>query len=868
MYGVRGILLGAALLVSAGAVGSAQADPCRDACGGLTIESFSNAVEVALGNAEACTGLDGGGDGIVAVDDLIALVEFIGQPCPEASPTPTATATESPTVAQTLPATPTETHTSEPTPTATQEVAGPIIFTLAGNGIAGLNGDGMATESSLYLPQDVTVGPDGRVYVVDWNNHRIRRIEEDLTLKTIAGTGVLGDAQDGYAGETNFNHPTNVEFDHEGRLLIAAWHNSLVKKMDLVTTLVTNVAGDGSRAFCCDEGPANSAKLDLPSSVAVNSSGEIFISDQANYRIRMVDAQQFIHTVAGNGTPGYSGDGGQATMAQLNSPRGQSAPPAGRLTVDSNNRILLADSGNHVIRMIDVDGTIDTIVGNGTAGYSGDGEDARFAQLDTPSDVAVGADGTLYIADTMNSVIRYVTPEPDRKIYTLAGTGVRGFSGDGAAAKLATLDRPYGLTVATNPETQMDDVYVADTHNQRIRKIVLGEAFIPPTPAPTPTPEIIPCTGVVGSICTYAGTGGTGFSGDGQTRLQTVLYWPFDMEFLTDGRRILLDWNNHKVREILDDDTLRTLVGTDFVGDGPPDLSDLDLVGGADGLAIDLNHPTDIQEMPDGDILFVAWHNHKLRMIDKGDGRVRVIFGLTPGGFPMPGDGVIAKNARANQPSHAVLHPSGHLFFIDQRNQRIRVLKNFATLRENAIVAPVVGSGVRGFNGDGLATNVQLNFPTGGNPEPGGGIALDPQGRLWFADSNNHRIRRVDFFDPTFTDDNFAGTVSTVAGTGEAAYGGDDGPPLEAKLNFPNDMEFGPDGNLYFVDTNNNRVRLLDFTSGKIVTVAGTGEKGYGGDAGPATEAKLNRPFGVAFDAEGDLYVSDTFNSRVRKIER
>jgi hypothetical protein len=322
------------------------------------------------------------------------------------------------------------------------------------------------------------------------------------------------------------------------------------------------------------------------------------------------------------------------------------------------------------------------------------------------------------------------------------------------------------------------------------------------------------------------------------------------------------------VREILDDDTLRTLVGTDFVGDGPPDLSDLDLVGGADGLAIDLNHPTDIQEMPDGDILFVAWHNHKLRMIDKGDGRVRVIFGLTPGGFPMPGDGVIAKNARANQPSHAVLHPAGHLFFIDQRNQRIRVLKNFATLRENAIVAPVVGSGVRGFNGDGLATNVQLNFPTGGNPEPGGGIALDPQGRLWFADSNNHRIRRVDFFDPTFTDDNFAGTVSTVAGTGEAAYGGDDGPPLEAKLNFPNDMEFGPDGNLYFVDTNNNRVRLLDFTSGKIVTVAGTGEKGYGGDAGPATEAKLNRPFGVAFDAEGDLYVSDTFNSRVRKIER
>jgi len=860
-FELRGAFCAVLLAAWAAAASGVSAQCVGDCNGSNTVDTpeVVTGVRIVLGEfaPSSCAALERG-ETPIGVDNLVAAVGNILFHCPEAtiSPSVEPTATATPTLEATIPATSTETAAPSPTPT----LAGPIIFTIAGNGIAGLNGDGPPLESELYLPQDVTVGPDGKVYVVDWNNHRIRRIEDGV-LKTIAGTGVLGDAQDGYAGDTNFNHPTNVEFDRDGHLLIAAWHNSLVKKMDLVTTLVSNVAGDGSRAFCCDEGPANSAKLDLPSSVGVNSSGDIYISDQANFRIRMVDSQQVIHTVAGNGTAGYSGDGGPATMAQLRAPRGQSAPPAGRLTVDKNNRVIFADTGNNVIRVLDVDGTIDTIAGTGDAGYDGDEGPATQAKLNTPSDVAIGAEGTLYIADTMNSVIRYITP--DQKIHTLAGTGTGGFSGDGGPAIAAELDRPYGLTVTTNPETLKDDVYVADTHNQRIRKIVLGEAFTPPTPEPTPTPEIIPCTGVVGSICTYAGTGGTGFSGDGENRLDTVLYWPFDLEFLSNGRRILLDWNNHKVREILPDDTLKTLVGSDFVGDGPPDLSDLDLTSGADGLTVDLNHPTDIQELPDGDILFVAWHNHKLRVIDSGDGRVRVVFGLTPGGFPMPGDGVIAKNARANQPSHAVLDPQGNLFFIDQRNQRIRVLKDFANLRENSIVQTVVGTGVRGFNGDGLATNVQLSFPTGGNPEPGGGIALDSLGRLWFSDTNNNRIRRVDFFDQ-----NFGGIVTTVAGTGEAAYGGDGGPALGAKLNFPGDMEFGPDLNLYFVDTNNNRVRMLDLTDGTITTIAGTGEKGYGGDAGPAVDAKLNRPFGVAFDLEGDLYISDTFNSRVRKVER
>lgn len=832
------------------------------------------ALAVVLGAALAisgCSSDDGGSSAPTATPTSPPAATSTSTPVPTSTTAPTETEAPTPTAEPTIPATatstpedtatPEPTETPEPTATPTEEIEEAIIFTIAGTGVAGLNDDGLPPlESHLYLPQDATVGPDGRLYIIDWNNHRVRRIEDGV-LRTVAGTGELGDAQDGPDSlYTQFNHPTNVEFDHDGKMIIAAWHNSLVKSIDLTTSPfpVVNVAGDGSRSFGGDEGPANTAKLDLPSSVVIDSTGNIFISDQANYRIRKVETDGTIYTICGTGVAGYGGDGGRAEDALLNGPRGQSAPPASRIAIDGSDRIYIADTGNHIVRRIDSDGTIDTIAGTpGERGYSGDGGPARAATLDTPSDVAVGADGTLYIADTANNAVRIVTS--DGIIQTLAGTGERGFAGDGGPSHLALLDRPYGVTVTAD-----GDVYVADTHNQRIRKIEVGPSFIPPTPVPTEPPEVVPCTGEVGSICTWAGNGGTGFNGNGHHRLETVLYWPFDMKFLSDGRQIVLDWNNHQVREVLADETFVTVVGTDFVGDGPPDLSDL-TPEGADGLTVDLNHPTDILEFSDGDVLVVAWHNHKLRVIDSEDGRVRVLLGRGAGGFPEPGDGVMAKNALANQPSQAVFDAHGNLFFIDQRNQRIRVLRGFDALRDEAIVDTVVGRGTPpGFNGDGLALEVALSFPTGGNPEPGGGIAIDAQGRIYFSDTNNHRIRRVDFFDAEFSN----GSVITIAGTGQAGFSGDGGQAPAAQINFPGDIEFGPDGNLYFVDTNNNRVRMIDLTTGIISTVAGNGRKGYGGDGGPAEEALLNRPFGITFDAEGNLFISDTFNSRIRKVER
>ncbi len=733
----------------------------------------------------------------------------------------------------------------------------PVITTVVGTGLSGDNGDGLAgTETALYLVQDVTVGPDGNLYFPDWNNHKIRRLING-NVETIAGTGELGAAPDGYGPDLQFNHPTNVEFDGNGELLIAAWHNSLVKRMNLETLNAVTIAGTGARSFNGDDIPGTQAALDLPSSVVFDpGTGNVLISDQANFRIRLLEPNGIIHTICGDGTAGYNGDDIRAEMAQLNSPKGQSAPPAGRITLNRQGEIIIADTGNHVIRKIDGAGMISLVAGTpGQGGYEGDGGPAAAAKFNTPSDVAVAPDGSIVVADTANNVVRSIAA--DGTITTVAGTGVRGFTGDGGPAEEATLDRPYGVTVGPD-----GTIYIADTHNHRIRKITaeLPADFEPSMPGGQSV-TIVPCTGEAGSICTYIGTGEKGLNGDGNDRLHSVLYWPIDIEFTANGRVIFLDWNNHLVREVLEDDTIVTIMGSDFVGDGPRDLSDL-TVAGAEPLTVDLNHPTDIQLLPNGDILIVAWHNHKLRIIDGENGRVRVVMGANA---TFAGDGGPAKDVRANQPRSGVLTPNGDFFFIDQRNQRIRVLYNFAEERENAIAGTVVGTGERGFNGDGLAgLQTQVSFQAGGNPEPSGAVSYDPDSNtLYFSDSQNQRIRKVEFLSEDYT----LSVVTIIAGTGMAGYSGDGGQATLAQINNPQDLEIGPDGNLYFADTNNNAVRRINLTTGVIETIAGTGLKGYAGDGGPAATAQLNRPFGIAFDADGDLFVSDTFNSRVRKVE-
>jgi sugar lactone lactonase YvrE len=365
-------------------------------------------------------------------------------------------------------------------------------------------------------------------------------------------------------------------------------------------------------------------------------------------------------------------------------------------------------------------------------------------------------------------------------------------------------------------------------------------------------PAPLTCGGP-GTICSFAGNGDPAFTGEGEPALATSLYWPVDLQFAPDGRAYLLDWQNHRVRRIDADGRLRTVIGTDEIGDGPlPGTGDETVAPGVPGTDINLNHPTDIQFSPDGGTLILAaWHNHKIRQMDLGTGLVDVVCGKGPG---FAGDGGPDTAALMNQPKSIVLAPSGDLYLVDTRNFRIRRIA-----AGTGVIDTVAGVGTRGSAGDGGdPLGAQFSFQADGdNPEPGGAIAMDAGGRLYVADTENHRIRRIDFS---------LGLIETVAGDGTAGFAGDGGPALAAELSHPRDLELAPDGRLFIADTENHRVRVVDLATGIIDTVVGDGTAGFGGDGGPARAASLQRPFGIAFDAVGDLFVADTLNNRIRRV--
>jgi hypothetical protein len=359
---------------------------------------------------------------------------------------------------------------------------------------------------------------------------------------------------------------------------------------------------------------------------------------------------------------------------------------------------------------------------------------------------------------------------------------------------------------------------------------------------------LVPCTDEPDVICTWAGTGKLGFNGDGKPIAESNLYWPIDLTIDRDLGTYVLDWNNHRVRQVTDEGTFETVVGTDFVGDGPDDMSDLEAPG-APGTEVVLNHPTQFVPMADGSLTLVAWHNHKLRRYDPETGLVTVTCGGPPG---YAGDGGPARMARLNQPSSMIVAEDGTQYLVDQRNQVIRKID------PDGIVSTLAGTPMMpGFEGDdGPASDCKFSWPTGSNPPPGGGLALDGD-TLYVSDTLNHRIRAIDLG---------SGEITTIAGTGEAGFSGDGEEATEAELNFPRKLTIGPDGRLYVGDQQNHRIRAIDLESGVIDTVAGNGDQDYSGDGGPATEASLNQPSGVTFDEDGAMYVLDTFNSRIRRV--
>jgi len=358
-----------------------------------------------------------------------------------------------------------------------------VINTIAGNGTAGYSGDnGAALNAELQYPSCVAVDSKWNVYIADYYNNRIRKIAASTgVITTVAGNGTAGYSGDGGAATSaELNYPSCVAVDGAGNIYIADTSNNRVRMVAASTGIITTIAGNGGYGYGGDGGAATSAYLGLPSGVAVDTCGNIYIADTGNNRVRKVaESTGTISTAAGNGTAGYSGDGGTATSAELNYPNG--------IAVDSSCNFYIADTSNERIRKVTIStGVITTVAGNGTVGYSGDGGAATSAELGYPMGVAIDSYGNIYIGDSNNNRIRKVAVSSGT-ISTVAGNGVQGYTGDGGAATSAEMNGPEGVAVDSSA-----NVYIADEGNSRIRAVGAGGSSPPTAPA---SPAFSPASG-------------------------------------------------------------------------------------------------------------------------------------------------------------------------------------------------------------------------------------------------------------------------------------------------------------------------------------------------------------------------------------
>lgn len=343
------------------------------------------------------------------------------------------------------------------------------VFTIAGNGAPGFAGDGGPSTGALVNhPRSIAFLPDGSTIFTDTDNARIRKISPRGTITTIAGTGAPGAAGDGGpATSAQLRFPTYLAVYPDGGYLIADEFNHRIRKVT-AAGIISTVAGSGEAGFGGDGGPATAAQLDNPRGVAIVPGGGFLIADEQNNRIRFVDPAGVITTVAGTGTIGGAGDGGPATAAQFESPVSVLAL--------SPTSFLVADRGNNRVRQVS-DGVITTIAGTGVSGFSGDGGPATAAELRSPRDLAMGPDGSLYIADSLNGRVRRV--QPGGIIDTVAGAG-SGYAGDGGPARDARFLHPYGFGLRSD-----GDLVVGDTDNHRVRLVDIGGGDTSPS-APGP----------------------------------------------------------------------------------------------------------------------------------------------------------------------------------------------------------------------------------------------------------------------------------------------------------------------------------------------------------------------------------------------
>ncbi|HTK73914.1 MAG TPA: IPT/TIG domain-containing protein [Gemmataceae bacterium] len=641
-----------------------------------------------------------------------------------------------------------------------------------------------AAGVSIGDPPRVAVDAAGNIYF--GSLHAIYKVDRSGTLLRIAGAGRAGQTSDGPALATELDYPVGIAVDPAGTIYYAERNGG---------GLLRRIAS-GAISSMTVEGVVR------PMGIRSDSAGNLYLADMAANVIRKLSTTGAVTIVAGNGTPGFSGDGGPATAASLNGPEGMTTDPAGNLYI--------ADTFNHRVRVVAPDGTISTFAGTGFPGYGGDDGPASSGTMILPTDVAVDAAGNVYIADLGNSRVRKVTRGV---ITTLAGNSGGLPPRDGLAATAVRLAGPTGLAVDAQGA-----VYIAEGSIGSGSELDRGSFRI---------------WKVVGDrITSAAGVGLRSFSGDGGPAALAQFDAPAALAYDGKGNLYIADSQNHRIRRIAPDGVVTTVAGNalpGFSGDGGPATS------------AELNRPTGVAVDSNGNIYIADSGNNRVRMVF-ASGIIGTLAGN--GNTALFGDGGNSALAALNRPQGVAVDSSGAVYIADTGNHCIRrvvnaVIDTVASGLRTPIGVAVDDSGSIWVADAGDGTVRQ--FLKGGTLTaalPGArGIAIDAGGRVFAAGTD--RVVRVES----------DGSLTTIAGSGQCCYSGDGGPAGAARLNGPWGVVSDSSGNLYIADSGNDAIRVATVSattffirsvangasnlagavaSGEVVTI-------YGAGLGPAT---------------------------------
>ncbi|WP_263352842.1 FG-GAP-like repeat-containing protein [Acidicapsa acidisoli] len=715
-----------------------------------------------------------------------------------------------------------------------------FIYTVAGSGIFGYSGDGgPATAADLNDPVGTALDTAGNLYIADADNNVIRKVSAGTgVISTVAGTGVAGYSGDsGAATSAALSSPSNVALDSAGNLYIADSGNNVIRKVMATTGVITTVAGNGTSGYSGDNGAAASAELNYPTGIALDGSGNLYIADSYNNRIREVTAKTgTITTVAGNGQFGSTGDGGPATSATFEFPKG--------VATDSAGNLYIAGYYDNVIRKVNAsNGVISTVAGNGfgagrdEGGYTGDGGPATNAELYWPESVAVDGVGNLYIADSYNQVIRKVTASSGI-ITTIVGNGYscRSLGGDGGPATDAALCYPMGVSLDS-----AGNLYIADSSVSQIRKATVSS--IPPTASTASpvfsvaagtyaTPQTLTITDSTPGAAIYVTTDGTSpttfgaeyngpISVSGTVTVQALALAPGNLSSTPVKAKYTI---TSPPAAVISTVTGNGVFGSSGVG-GPATSAQIGL---PQGLAFD----------GAGNLYIADAGNSVVWMVSAKTGVLSIAAGN--GTFGYSGDGGPATNAQFDSPQAVAIDSDGNLYIADSFNQVVRKVT-----ASTGVISTIAGIhyqiGTPGQIGDGgPATAAFLNSPNG--------LALDSAGNLYISDAGHNAVRMVSAS---------SGIITSVAGNGNDGFSGDGGPATSASVENPNALAIDSTGNLYIATSYVGRIRKVAAGTGIITTVAGNGDvNGSSGDGGPATRAEVY-PQGLAVDSSGNLYLSN-----------